>query len=138
MQGVSKAVANCESPKCDACEFFKVHPRPNKVNKIKNNTMKEQDPKKDNILPGQMVSSYQYISRASGRPYRTNGKSDLHDVLLLFLLFSWPPVRGLCLNHEVVMFQPSTVTPLYLGSVVNCYVSYSTLINPLRPSPPST
>ena len=35
------------------------------------------------------------------------------------------------------MFQPWTVTSLYLGSVVNFYGSYSTLINPLRPSPPS-
>ena len=57
--------------------------------------------------------------------------------LLLLLLFSLSPLRGVYLNHEVVMLQTRTVTPLYLGSVVNFYVSYSTLLNPLRPSPPS-
>ena len=39
------------------------------------------------------------------------------------LLLAWPPLSGVCLNHEVVMFQPRTVTPLYLGSVINCYVA---------------
>ena len=55
----------------------------------------------------------------------------------LLLLFIWPPFYGVCPNHEVVMFQPQTVTPQYLGSVVNCCVSYSTLLNPLLPSQPS-
>ena len=68
MQGNSKAVANFERPKCDACEFLKVHRQPNKVNTIKNNHMKKQDLKKDHILPGQMVSTDNYISRAPVRP----------------------------------------------------------------------
>ena len=54
MQGSSKAVANCERPKCAACEFVKGHRRPNKVNTIKKNPMKEQDLEKDHLLPGQM------------------------------------------------------------------------------------
>ena len=49
----------------------------------------------------------------------------------VLLLFTWPPVRGVCPNYEVVMFQPRTVTPPYLVSVVNCYVSYS-----FKPAPP--
>ena len=44
-------------------------------------------------------------------------------ILPLFLLFLLPPVLGVCPNHEVVMFQPRTVTHLYLGSVVSCYVA---------------
>ena len=51
--------------------------------------------------------------------------------IIHLLLFAWPPVRVVCLNHDVVMFQPWTGTPPYLGSVVNFYVSYSTLLNPL-------
>ena len=30
-----------------------------------------------------------------------------------------PPVRAVCSNHEVVVFQPRTVTDPYLGSVAN-------------------
>ena len=57
MQGNSKAVANCESTKCAACEFGKGNRQPNKINTIKKNPMKEQELKKDNLLPGQMVSA---------------------------------------------------------------------------------
>ena len=31
--------------------------------------------------------------------------------------FTWPPVRAVCPNYEVVVFQPLTVTPPHLGSV---------------------
>ena len=61
MQVNSKAVANCEIPKCAACEFGKGHRRSNKVNTIKKNPMKEQDIKKDHLLPGHMMSADQYI-----------------------------------------------------------------------------
>ena len=47
------------------------------------------------------------------------------------LLFSWPPFREVCLNYEVVMFQPWTWTPPDLGSVANCYISIL-----LWPAPP--
>ena len=43
----------------------------------------------------------------------------------MLLLLSWPPVRVVCPNYEVVMFQPWTVTPPYVGYVVNCYVATS-------------
>ena len=67
MQGNSKAVANCERPKCAACEFGKVHRRPNKIDTIKKNTMKEKDINKDDLLPVQMVSADNYILWAPGR-----------------------------------------------------------------------
>ena len=62
MQENPKAVANCKRPKCSACEFGKVHSRPNKVNKIKKNPMKEKDIKKYHLLPGQMVSEDRYLA----------------------------------------------------------------------------
>ena len=43
--------------------------------------MKEQEIKKDHLLPGQMVSADHYISRAPGRLYHTKGKSDQSDML---------------------------------------------------------
>ena len=80
MQDNSKVVANFVRPKCAACEFGKGNCRFNKVNTIKKNPMKEQDFKKDHILPGQMLSTYHYISRDPGRLYHTKGKSDTSDM----------------------------------------------------------
>ena len=80
MQGYSKAVANFERPKCATCEFRKSHRRPNKINIIKKNNIKEQELKKDHLLPGQMVSADHYISRAPGRLYHTKSKSDQSDM----------------------------------------------------------
>ena len=76
----SEAVANCESTKCAACEFGKGHCRPNKINTIKKNPMKDQDLKKDHLLPGNMVSTDHYILQASVRLYHTKGKSDQSDM----------------------------------------------------------
>ena len=42
--------------------------------------MKEQELKKDHLLPGQMVSADHYISRAPGLLYHTKGKSDESDM----------------------------------------------------------
>ena len=75
MQGNSKAIANCERPNCATCEFGKFHRLPNKVNTIKKKNMMEQELKKDNLLPGQMVSADHYILRAPGILYHTKGKS---------------------------------------------------------------
>ena len=58
----ANSVANCESPKCDVCEFGKFHRIPNKINNVKENPMKYQEINKDHILPGHMFSSYHYIS----------------------------------------------------------------------------
>ena len=80
MKGNSKALANCERTKCAACDFGKGHIRPNKINTIKKNPMKEQELKKDHILPVQMVSAGNYISRDPGRLYHTKRKSDQSDM----------------------------------------------------------
>ena len=80
VQGNSKAVDNCEKPKCSACEFGNFHCRSNKVNKIKNNPLKYQELKKDDLLPGQMVSVDHYILRDPGRLYHTKGKSDPYEM----------------------------------------------------------
>ena len=92
VQGHYKAVANCERPKCAACEFGKGHIRLKKVNTIKKNPMKEQDLKKDNLLPGQMVSADNYISRAPGRLYHKKGKSDPSDMLSRLCVLLTMPV----------------------------------------------
>ena len=75
LQGNPKAVANCERSKCFDNEFGKGHRQSNKVNTIKNNSMNEQELKKDHLITRQMVSIDHYILRAPGRLYRTKGKS---------------------------------------------------------------
>ena len=80
MQVNSKAVANCERPKFAACEFLNGHCRSNKFNTINNNPMNDQEIKKDHLLPGNMVSTYHYISRAPGRIYHKKMKSDPSDM----------------------------------------------------------
>ena len=44
--------------------------------------MKDQELKKDHLLPGKMVSADHYISQAPGRIYYTKGKSDQSDMFL--------------------------------------------------------
>ena len=61
MQINTKAVDKCGSPKCDACDFGKGNYLFNKVKKIKNNPMKEQEIKKYHLLTGHMVSADHYI-----------------------------------------------------------------------------
>ena len=103
MQGNSKAVANCEIPKCAAYDFVKVHFQSNKVNTIKNNTMKGNKLKKYCLLPGQMVSAEHYISRAPGRLYHTKWKSDLSDMLSGGCLFIDHASGYVRINHQVAI-----------------------------------
>ena len=42
-----------------------------------------------------------------------------------------PPPHEVCLNYEVVVFQPWTLTTTDLGSVAYCYVAY--LLDPTYP-----
>ena len=81
MQGNPKVVANCKRPKCAACEFGKVHSRPNKINTIKKNPMKDQELKNDHLLSVQMVSVDHYILWDPGRLYHRKVKSDTSDML---------------------------------------------------------
>ena len=41
-----------------------------------------------------------------------------------FCVCYWPQVREVFPNDEVVMFQPQTLTTMYLGSVAYCYIAY--------------
>ena len=46
-------------------------------------------------------------------------------LILLMLLFAWPPVRVTCPNHEMVEFQPLTGTAPDLGSITLINITYS-------------
>ena len=101
MQVYSRAVSNCEIPKFSICEFGKGRRRNNKVNKIKNNHMKEQELKMGHLLPGQMVSVYHYISWAPGRIYHTKGKSDPSDMFSGVCVFIDHASGYVRINHQV-------------------------------------
>ena len=109
MQGNSKALANCERPKFADCEFGKGHRRPNKINTIKKNPMKEQDLKKDHLLPGQMVSADHYISRYPGRLYHTKGKSDQYDMFSGGCVFIDHSSGYVGIKHQVAINATETV-----------------------------
>ena len=55
---------------------------------------------------------------------------------MFLLLFPCPPIHEVCPNYEVVMYQPQTGTPLYLGSVANCYIDM--ILSTPMPFPPAT
>ena len=109
VQGNSKAVANCERPKCALCEFGKGRRRPNKVNTIKKNTIKEQDLKKDHLLPGQMVSTDHYILRDPCRIYHTKGKSDPSDIFSGGCFFIDHVSGYVSVKHQVAINPTETV-----------------------------
>ena len=102
-------MGNCERPKYSACEFGKGHRRPNKVNTIKKNTMKEQDLNKDHLLPGQMVSADHSISRDPGRLYHTKGKSDSSDMFSGGCAFIEHASGFVRIKHQVAIIATETV-----------------------------
>ena len=109
VEGNSKAVANYESPKFDACDFGKVHCWPNKVNTTKKNHMKEKYLKKDHLLPVNMVSTYHYILRDPGRLYHTKGKSDPSDMFSGVCVFIDHSIGYVRIKHQVAINSTDTV-----------------------------
>ena len=55
VQGNIKALVNCESSKCSACEFGKGFIQPDRKETINYNPIKEQELNKYNNIPGQML-----------------------------------------------------------------------------------
>ena len=109
VHGNSKEVANCERPICAACEFGKGRLRPNKVNTIEKNPMKDQDLKKDHLLPGQMVSADHYISRSPRRFYHTKGNSDQYDMFSVGCVFIYHASCYVSINHQLAINATETV-----------------------------
>ena len=78
-------------------------------NITKNNPIKEQELKKDHIMPGQMVSVDQYIFRDPGRIYHTQGKSDKYDMLSGGCVFIDHYSGYASINHQVDINATETV-----------------------------
>ena len=71
--------------------------------------MKEQDIKKDHLLPGQMVSADHYISRSPGRIYHTKGKSDQSDMFSGGCVFIDHASGYVSIKHQVAINATETV-----------------------------
>ena len=77
--------------------------------------MKEQELNKDHLLPGQMVSADNYISRDPGRIYHTKGKSDPYDMFSGGYFFIDHASGYVSIKHQVYINATDTVkgkTPL--------------------------
>ena len=109
LQENPKAVANCESPKCVACEFGKGHCQSNKVNTIKKNHMTEQELNKDHLRPGQMLSADHYILQYPGKLYHTKGKSDPSDMFSGGCGFIDHASGYVSIKHQVALNSTETV-----------------------------
>ena len=71
--------------------------------------MKEKELKKDHLLPGQMVSSYYYISWYPGRIYQTKGKSDHSDMFSGRCVFIDHASGYVRIKHQVDINTTETV-----------------------------
>ena len=71
--GNQSAIANCDPPKCAACEFGKGMKRPPDTSVTKPDTEKEMELKKGDLFPGQRVSVDHYQSKVPGRLYNSRG-----------------------------------------------------------------
>ena len=70
--------------------------------------MKDQELKKDHLLPGQMVSADHYISRASVRLYHTKGKSDQYDMFSGVFAFIYHASGYVSIKHKVAINATET------------------------------
>ena len=89
--------------------FGNGHRQPNKVNTINNNIMKEQEFKKYHLLSGYMISTDNYILRASGRLYRTKGGSDSSNMLSGGCIFIDHVSGYVKIKHQVAINATETV-----------------------------
>ena len=71
--------------------------------------MKDQELKKDNILPGKMVYADNYISRYPGRLYRTKGKSYQYDMISGGCVFIDHASVYVSIKHQVAINATETV-----------------------------
>ena len=65
--------------------------------------MKDKELKKDNLLPGKIVSADHYISRAPGRLYHIKGKSDQSDIFSGGCLFIDDASGYVSIKHQVAI-----------------------------------
>ena len=65
--------------------------------------MKEQELKKDHLIPGQMVSAYNYISQSPGRLYHKKVKSNQYEMFLGGCVFKNPARGYASIKHQVAI-----------------------------------
>ena len=70
----SKGVPQCELLKCEGCRLAKAHLLPTETEASEVRPEKDRALKKDNLRPGSMVSTDQYVSSVKGRLPHTAGK----------------------------------------------------------------
>ena len=80
VSGNAKLIASCDLPKCAACEFGKAHRRPTKTSMSKPVAAKEGELRKNDLFPGQRISTDHYQSSTPGRLYSSRGSTPVEDM----------------------------------------------------------
>ena len=80
VSGNAKLIASCDPPKCAACEFGKAHRRPTKTSMLKPVAAKEGELRKNDLFPGQRISTDHYQSSTPGRLYSSRGSTPAEDM----------------------------------------------------------
>ena len=102
-------VANCERPRCAACDFGKFRHQLDTVKTIKKNNMKDKYLKKDHLQPGNMMSAVHHISQVPGTLYHTTYKSDPYEMFSGGCVFIDHASGHMSIKHQVAINATETI-----------------------------
>jgi len=104
-----KGVANCERPKCAACEYGKATKRPTATGTNIPNPDKEMNLKQNHLQPGQCVSVDHYQSAVPGRLYTSKGGTDPRHMFHGGAIFVDHASGYLDVRHQVTLGAADSV-----------------------------
>ena len=104
-----KAFANCDHPKCAACQFGKACHHPNQTKKEVKNPSKEMELKKNDLHPGQKVSVDHFQSALPGRLYSSRGRMDSKDMYHGGSIFVDHASGYIQVHHQVSLSADETI-----------------------------
>ena len=109
MRGKPSSVANCDLPQCASCNFGKAQRHSSKAKTTILNKDKENEIKKQHLLPGQKVSADQYVSAVPGRLYTSRESESSKDKLCGWTIFVDHASGYIDVRHQPTLSATGTV-----------------------------